>query len=68
MPKKGMDSFDPASLCQVAIVVKSIDETVKFYEEMFGIGPFEIIEVGISRMPPTTAKKRATEASGLSLN
>ena len=31
MPKKGMDSFDPASLCQVAIVVKSIDETVKFY-------------------------------------
>jgi methylmalonyl-CoA/ethylmalonyl-CoA epimerase len=48
MNRKGMNSFDPDSLCQVAIVVKSIDETVKFYEEMFGIGPFEIIEVNFS--------------------
>jgi methylmalonyl-CoA/ethylmalonyl-CoA epimerase len=45
MTQKGMESFNPTSFCQVAIVVKSIDETVKFYEEMFGIGPFEIIEV-----------------------
>jgi methylmalonyl-CoA/ethylmalonyl-CoA epimerase len=44
MPSKGMRSFDPANLCQIAIVVKSIDETVKFYTEIFGIGPFEIRE------------------------
>lgn len=44
MPSKGIRSFDPANLCQVAIVVKSIDETVKFYTEIFGIGPFEIRE------------------------
>ena len=48
MNGKGMNSFDPASLCQVAIVVKNINETVKFYEEMFGIGPFEIMEVDFS--------------------
>ena len=45
MPSKGIRSFDPANLCQVAIVVKSIDETVKFYTEVFGIGPFEIRNV-----------------------
>ena len=45
MPNKGMTSFDPSALCQVAIVVRSIDETVKFYTEVFGIGPFEIREV-----------------------
>ena len=42
MPSEKMSSFDPANLCQIAIVVKSIDETVKFYTEIFGIGPFEI--------------------------
>jgi methylmalonyl-CoA/ethylmalonyl-CoA epimerase len=45
MLNKGMTSFDPSALCQVAIVVKNIDETVKFYTEVFGIGPFEIREV-----------------------
>jgi methylmalonyl-CoA/ethylmalonyl-CoA epimerase len=45
MPTKGIRSFDPANLCQIAIVVKSIDETVKFYTEVFGFGPFEIREV-----------------------
>jgi methylmalonyl-CoA/ethylmalonyl-CoA epimerase len=45
MPNEGIRSFDPANLCQVAIVVKSIDETVKFYTEVFGIGPFEIRNV-----------------------
>ena len=44
MPSKGIRSFDPANLCQIAIVVKSIDETVKFYGEVFGIGPWEIFE------------------------
>ena len=45
MPNKGIRSFDPANLCQIAIVVKSIDETVKFYTEVFGMGPFEIRDV-----------------------
>jgi len=45
MANKGMTSFDPSALCQVAIVVRSIDETVKFYTEVFGIGPFEIRQV-----------------------
>ncbi len=44
MPNQKMSSFDSANLCQIAIVVKSIDETVKFYTEVFGIGPFEIRE------------------------
>jgi len=44
MPSQKIRSFDPANLCQIAIVVKSIDETVKFYTEIFGIGPFEIRE------------------------
>jgi len=38
-------SFDPSTLCQVAIVVKNINETVRFYGEVFGIGPFEIRDV-----------------------
>ena len=37
--------FDPQSLCQIAIVVKSIAGTTKFYEEVFGIGPFRFQEV-----------------------
>jgi len=30
--------FDPSKLCQIGIVVKSIDETVKYYREKFGMG------------------------------
>jgi len=45
MDSKGRGPFEPSSLFQVGIVVKSIDETVKFYKEVFGIGPFEIREV-----------------------
>lgn len=48
MPNKGIRSFDPSNLCQIAIVVKSIDETIKFYGEVFGIGPFEIREVNFA--------------------
>lgn len=29
----------------MGIVVKNVDETVKFYKDVFGIGPFEIREV-----------------------
>ena len=45
MSTNGINSFDPSTLCQVAIVVKSVDDAVKFYTEVFGIGPFEIMEV-----------------------
>jgi len=45
MSTKGITSFDPSTLCQVAIVVKSVDDAVKFYTEVFGIGPFELMEV-----------------------
>ncbi len=43
---KAMDGvFEASGIFQIGIVVKSIDETVKFYREIFGIGPFEIREV-----------------------
>ena len=48
MADKVNSPFDPANICQVGIVVKSIDETVKFYTQVFGIGPFEIREVNYS--------------------
>jgi len=34
--------FDPSNLCQIGIVVKNIDETLKYYREAFGMGPFDI--------------------------
>ena len=37
--------FPPSSFCQVGIVVKSIDQTIQYYQEIFGFGPFEIREV-----------------------
>jgi catechol 2,3-dioxygenase-like lactoylglutathione lyase family enzyme len=37
--------LEPASLCQIGIVVKNIDETVKYYKEVFGFGPFDIRQV-----------------------
>jgi len=48
MHTQGITAFDPSALCQVAIVVKSIEDTVKFYSEIFGIGPFEIRMVDFS--------------------
>jgi len=45
MSTEGKGPFDPAKIFQVGIVVKSVDETVKFYQEVFGIGPFKIMEV-----------------------
>jgi methylmalonyl-CoA/ethylmalonyl-CoA epimerase len=44
-PKSEKEVFPPASLCQIGIVVKSIDETIKYYQEVFGFGPFEIRHV-----------------------
>jgi catechol 2,3-dioxygenase-like lactoylglutathione lyase family enzyme len=37
--------FDPSKIFQIGIVVRNIDEAVKFYREAFGIGPFEVFEV-----------------------
>jgi catechol 2,3-dioxygenase-like lactoylglutathione lyase family enzyme len=37
--------FSPSSLCQIGVVVRSIDETIRYYQESFGFGPFEIREV-----------------------
>ncbi|MBI5967278.1 MAG: VOC family protein [Deltaproteobacteria bacterium] len=45
MPSKESGPFDPEKIFQLGIVVKNIDETVEFYQEVFGIGPFEIREV-----------------------
>ena len=45
MSTQGITSFDASTLCQIAIVVKSVDAAVKFYTEVLGIGPFEIMEV-----------------------
>ena len=41
-PKREDEVFEPSRFCQVGIVVESIDETLKFYEKVFGFGPFEI--------------------------
>ncbi|MFH0809330.1 MAG: VOC family protein [Pseudomonadota bacterium] len=34
-----------AALCQIGIVVKSVDETIKYLSEKFGFGPFETLNV-----------------------
>jgi methylmalonyl-CoA/ethylmalonyl-CoA epimerase len=44
MPQQNYGPFDPSKICQVGIVVNNIEETVKFYQEAFGIDPFEIFE------------------------
>ncbi len=44
-PKPGAKMFPPSSLCQIGIVVRSIDETIQYYQEVFGFGPFEIRDV-----------------------
>jgi len=43
--KRGGEVFEPSRFCQVGVVVKNIDETIKYYEEVFGFGPFEIRQV-----------------------
>jgi catechol 2,3-dioxygenase-like lactoylglutathione lyase family enzyme len=44
-PGRENEIFPPSGFCQVGIVVKSIDETIKYYEKTFGFGPFETREV-----------------------
>lgn len=40
--------LNPSAFCQIGIVVNNIDETVKYYTEMFGFGPYEIKHVDYS--------------------
>ena len=42
MNKKQAKIITPESFCQIGIVVKSIDETIRYYKKAFGFGPFEI--------------------------
>jgi len=44
-PKREDILFEPSRFCQVGVVVKSIDETIKYFEKLFGFGPFEIRQV-----------------------
>lgn len=48
MVEPGNKIMEPDSLCQIGIVVKSVDETVKYFQEAFGFGPFEIKYVDYS--------------------
>jgi len=43
--EKGNTILESDSFCQIGIVVKNIDETVKYYQDVFGFGPFEIRQV-----------------------
>lgn len=40
--------FDPARLYHVAICVKSVADTARFYEQQFGIGPFVFRDVNFT--------------------
>jgi len=46
--EQGDRIFAPESLYQIGIVVKNIDETIKYYEKLFGFGPFEVRYVDYS--------------------
>ena len=48
MVKPENQIMEPNSLCQIGIVVKSVDETIKYFQEAFGFGPFEIKYVDYS--------------------
>jgi len=44
-PGREDEIFEPSRFCQVGIVVNSVDEAVKYYQELFGFGPFEVRHV-----------------------
>ena len=48
--------FDPSNLCQIGIIVKNIDETLKYYRETFGMGPFDVRYVDYP-LPAISAKQ-----------
>jgi len=47
-PKREDEILEPSGFCQIGVVVKSIEETVKYYEKVFGFGPFEFMQVDFS--------------------
>jgi methylmalonyl-CoA/ethylmalonyl-CoA epimerase len=47
-PKKDSQIMEPSRLCQIGIVVKNIDETVNYFTQAFGFGPYEIKYVDYS--------------------
>ena len=47
-PKQEDGVLKPSGFCQVGVVVKSIDETIEYYEKVFGFGPFQVIQVDFS--------------------
>jgi catechol 2,3-dioxygenase-like lactoylglutathione lyase family enzyme len=44
-PRSEQEIFSSSSLCQIGIVVRSIDETIRYYQDVFGFGPFEVRHV-----------------------
>ncbi len=44
-PERQNEILEPSRLCQIGVVVNNIDETIKYYEKVFGFGPFRIIQV-----------------------
>ena len=47
-PEQEDKIFSPENLYQIGIVVKNIDETIKYYGALFGFGPFEVRYVDYS--------------------
>ena len=43
--KQEDELFQSSRICQIGIVVKSIDETIEYYEKVFGFGPFRVVQV-----------------------
>ena len=44
-PGREDEILEPSRFYQIGVVVKSIEETVKYYEKVFGFGPFEFVQV-----------------------
>jgi len=47
-PEQEGKIFSPENLYQIGIVVKNIEETITYYEKLFGFGPFEVRYVDYS--------------------
>jgi methylmalonyl-CoA/ethylmalonyl-CoA epimerase len=45
VPQQENEILQGSNFCQIGIVVKSVTETVKYFKEVFGFGPFEIRDV-----------------------
>lgn len=46
--ESGKGIIRPSAFCQIGIVVKNIDETIEYFTEMFGFGPYETKHVDYS--------------------